>query len=273
MNHRFTYVTGIVATATLTVALSACGGGATSTTTSGGYTVTLVDEEKLTVCTNLPYVPFQYEEDGDIVGFDVDLMDLVADELGVEQEIVDLKFDSIESGAAMTGDKCDLAAAGITITDDRKPNLTFSEPYFEETLAFLTADGETIDSIDEVKERDLTLGVQSATTSFNHAVDNGMDPTQFEDSGKQLQALRSGTIDVILQDEPVINEWMSDSDNADAFEVGGTVETGEQYGFAFKKDADETLVEVVNDTISAARSDGTYDELYEQWFGAESGES
>lgn len=247
--------------------LTACGSGPQETETPGGYTVSLVNPDVLTVCTNLPYVPFQFDDGNGPEGFDVDIVDLAAEELGIEQEIVDLKFDSIESGAALTGNKCDLAAAGMTITEDRQKNLTFSEPYFDEVIAFMTPKGEAVQDISEILDGDLTLGVQASTTSLDYAMDNGLDPQQYEDSGKQLQALQSGKIDVILQDLPVINEWLNNADIAEKFELGGQIETGEQYGFGFKKDADATLVEVVNTAITTAQEDGTYAEIYEKWFG------
>ncbi|MFC4335391.1 ABC transporter substrate-binding protein [Salininema proteolyticum] len=253
-----------------TLALAGCGQDDGPTTTDNGYTLDLVNQNKLTVCTNLPYVPFQYRDDnGDEVGFDVDLMDLAADEIGVDQEIVDIKFDSIKSGAAMAGGSCDVAAAGITITEEREENITFSSPYFDEVLGFMSPAGEPVETIEQVKDEGLTLGVQAGTTSLDLALDAGLDPVQFEDSGKQQQAIKSGTVDVILQDLPVISEWMeTDETLAADFEQGGVVETGFQYGFAFKKDAEQELVDAVDKAIADARESGEYDEIYERWFGS-----
>ena len=76
---------------------AACAADPDKTTTESG--VELVKDGKLTICTHLPYEPFQFEEDGEVVGFDVDLMDLVAKELGVEQEIINTPFEGIQSGA------------------------------------------------------------------------------------------------------------------------------------------------------------------------------
>ena len=249
--------------------VSACGGGPQEAKTPGGYTVTLVNPDKLTVCTNLPYVPFQFEEDGEVVGFDVDIVNLAAEELGLEQEIIDIKFDSIESGAALTGNKCDLAAAGMTITPEREKNLTFSEPYFDEAIAFMTPKGEAVESIQDVIDGELKLGVQASTTSLQFAQDNGLTPQEYEDSGKQLQALQSGTVDVILQDLPVIQEWLKKPEIAEKFELGGTIETGSQYGLGFKKDADQVLVDVVNKAIKDAKAGDAYAEIYKKWFGTE----
>jgi polar amino acid transport system substrate-binding protein len=258
---------GAVTVMALTLSVSACTGGPQEVKTPSGITVELVDPDHLTTCTNLPYAPFQYTKDGKVVGFDVEIVDLAAKKLGIKQDIVDIKFDSIKSGAAMTGGSCDLAAAGMTITPEREKNLTFSDPYFDEVIAFLAPKGTKIDSIDQVSSEKMKLGVQAATTSLAYATEHGLDPEQYEDSGKQLQALQSGTVDVILQDLPVINEWLKKDDIADKYELGAVVQTGEQYGFGFKKGADPELVKVVNEALAEAREDGSYDEIYEKWFG------
>lgn len=112
----------------------------------------LVEAGKIKTCTSLPYPPFQDKKGDDIVGFDVELIDLVAKRLGVEQEIVDISFDSIKSGAALNAKKCDVAAAGMTITDERKENLGFSNPYFDEVLAFVTKKGAGI-KFDDLTEK------------------------------------------------------------------------------------------------------------------------
>ncbi|GAB2326201.1 hypothetical protein STREPTOSP366_14020 [Streptomyces variabilis] len=113
-----------------TVLLAACtstddGGG--GSTTAGG--VELVKAGQLTTCTHLPYPPFQSEIDGKVQGFDVALIDLVADDLGVKQQILDTPFENFKTGAFLNSGECDLAAAGMTITDERKKNVDFSDPY------------------------------------------------------------------------------------------------------------------------------------------------
>lgn len=108
--------------------------------------VKLAKDGQLTVCTSLPFPPFQNRLKGekDVKGFDVDLMDVVAKKLGVEQEIVDIKFELYEGGAALNSKKCDVAAAGMTITDERKKNIGFSNPYFDETIALVTKKGANV---------------------------------------------------------------------------------------------------------------------------------
>lgn len=256
----------------LGLVLAGCGGGETTgaepTQTDGAPQVDLVNEGKLTTCTNLPYEPFQFEQEGEVVGFDVELIDLVAEKLGVEQEIVDIQFDVIKSGAALNANRCDVAAAAMTITPDRQENLDFSDPYFDEVLGIMTEKGSGIESIEDVQSQNLGLGVQAGTTSLDYAEEQGLDPKQFPDSGKQLQALRSGGVDVILQDLPVVNTWLDKPEIAADYELVNTVTTGAQYGFAVRKGGNPELLEVINETIAESKETGTYDEIYEKWFGS-----
>ena len=257
------------------LSLAACGGddGGQSTSTPGqqqnAQQVKLVNDGKLTTCTNLPYPPFQFKEGDDVVGFDVDLIDLVAKDLGVTQEIVDIQFDTIKSGAALNSNKCDVAAAGMTITDERKQNLDFSDPYFDEVIALMVKKGSGIKSLDDVKSKNLTLGVQKATTSLDYATEQGFTPTEFEDSGKQITAFQTGQVDVILQDLPVVNDWLKKPEISSAFEVGSELETGAQYGFAVKKGGDAALLKAIDDALGKAIEDGTWAKLYKQWMGSE----
>lgn len=252
----------------VTLAVTACAKDQSTTETPDGASVALVEAGALTVCTSLPYPPFQEDVNGKVQGFDVDIVDLAAAKLGVTQKIVDMQFDQIKSGAALEAGTCDLAAAGMTITDERKQHLTFSDPYFDEAIAFMTPTGEKVMTIDEVKSKNLTLGVQTATTSLTYAQDNGLDPKQFNDAGKQLEALKAGTVDVILQDLPVISDWLKKPEIGSAFELGGSITTGAQYGFGLKKAADPVLLKAINDALAEAKASGKYAEIYEKWMGS-----
>src|SRR5215207_2701824 len=111
--RRLVATTAVVLTAGL--ALASCGGDDESSTTNtpggqaGNPQVKLVEDGKIKTCTSLPYPPFQFDEGGKVVGFDVDMVDLIAKKLGVEQEIVDVQFDVIKSGAALNAGQCDIA--------------------------------------------------------------------------------------------------------------------------------------------------------------------
>lgn len=273
------YAAGALAL-TAALALSACGGesGSSSGTTSASATgaaagVKLVQPGKLTVCTNIPYEPFQFKDDsGKVVGFDVDIVDLAAKKLGVEQNIVDIDFAVIKSGAAMAAGKCDVAAAGMTITPERQQNIDFSEPYFDATQALLAKKGTGATSLEDVKAKGLKLGAQASTTGLDYVKKQGFDPTEYADSAKELLALQAGQADVVVQDLPVVLTWLKKSDVAEKFELIASLDTGEQYGIGLKKNADPTLLKTINEEIAKAKQDGTYEKIYVKWFGKKPGE-
>ncbi|MFC4585608.1 ABC transporter substrate-binding protein [Sphaerisporangium corydalis] len=260
--------------------LSACGGGSTSSETSastapsGGTSasaIKLINPGKLTTCTNLPYEPFQFKQGDKVVGFDVDIVDLAAKKLGVTQDIVDIDFAVIKSGAALNAGKCDVAAAGMTITPERQKNLLFSEPYFDATQALLAKKGSGVKSLDDVKAKGLKLGAQASTTGLDYVKGKGLNPTEFADSPKELLGLQSGQADVIVQDIPVVLTWLKKPEIADKFELAASLDTGEQYGVGMKM-GNDALAKVLNDAITAAKSDGTYEQIYVKWFGKKPGE-
>ncbi|MEV5236675.1 ABC transporter substrate-binding protein [Streptomyces pseudogriseolus] len=231
-------------------------------TTAGG--VELVKAGQLTTCTHLPYPPFQSEIDGKVQGFDVALIDLVADDLGVKQEILDTPFENFKTGAFLNSGECDLAAAGMTITEERKKNVDFSDPYFEATQAVLVDKKSGISSFAELEGR--KVGAQAQTTGEDYAKSKGLDPVSFESSDAVLNGLRTGQVEAVVIDYPVVQGWLKDKANAAAFEVAEQVNTGEQYGVTVKKGNDK-LREAVNKAIKDAKADGTYKKLYEQWIG------
>ncbi|MFI6395585.1 ABC transporter substrate-binding protein [Nonomuraea sp. NPDC050547] len=276
-SRRRGYAVGTLAiTAALT--LSACGGQQAGTDTAqptGGTAAggaKLVNPGKLTTCTNIPYEPFQFKEGDKVVGFDVDIVDLAAKKLGVTQEIVDIDFAQIKSGAAMASGKCDVAAAGMTITPERQKNIDFSVPYFDATQALLAKKGTGATSLDDVKAKGLKLGAQASTTGLEFVKGKGFDPVEYADSAKELLALQAGQADVIVQDLPVVLTWLKKPDVAAKFEVIASLDTGEQYGIGLKKNADPVLLKTINESIEAAKKDGTYEQIFVKWFDKKPGE-
>ena len=263
--------TRILAAATATAGLmlvAACtstdGGGSGSKTAAGG--VELVKAGRLTTCTHLPYPPFQSEIDGKVQGFDVSLIDLVAEDLGVKQEILDTPFENFKTGAFLNSGECDLAAAGMTITEERKKNVDFSDPYFDATQAVLVDKDAGVGSLADVKSKGVKLGAQAQTTGEDYVKSKGFDPVSFESSDAVLNGLRTGQVKAVVIDYPVVQGWLKDKANADAFKIVDNLNTGEQYGFTVKK-GNTKLLAAVNKALADARADGTYKKLYEKWIG------
>lgn len=254
--------------AAMTVVLLAagCGGGESTgtATTSGG--VKLVADGKLTTCTHLPYAPFQSSEGGKVVGFDIDMIDLVAKKLGVTQTVVDTPFEGIKSGQDLNTGKCDVAAAGMTIKPERAKVIDFSVPYFNATQALLIRKGSGYSTLASFKGK--KLGVQSGTTGKDYVAAQkvpGVTPIEFEDLATLQQALATNQIDGAVDDLPVWTDYIKK--NPGKFEIGAEFNTGEKYGFGIKKGGNPELLKTVDQVITAAKADGTYNTIYLKWFG------
>lgn len=264
MNKRFTAALALSGAALLT--LSACGGGGDAepaATAEGG--IPLVAEGKLTVCTHLSYQPFQFEDGDDIVGFDVDLVDLVAEDLGVEQEIANTPFETITTGAAFNNNECDIAAAGMTITPERAAVIEFSEGYFDANQAVLAKADAGI--TDEAGLSGKKVAAQTGTTGLAYAEENFGDAEviTYEDLPLSMQALQTGEVDAVVNDNGVLYDFAGDNPE---FAVGFDIETGEEYGIAAKQ-GNTAMIDKVNEVVQAAKDDGRYAEIYEKWFGTQ----
>jgi len=244
------------------LSLTACANGEGATV--GG--VALVKKGQLTTCTNLPYPPFQLEQNGQVVGFDIDLVGLVAKELGVPQKVIDTPFETIKGGAALNAGKCDVAAAGMSIKPERAKFIDFSIPYFNAAQALMASRESGISSLDDVQKRKLKLGALAGTTGEDVVKGKGFDPRSFDNAQAELDALRTRQVDVIVQDDPVVRYWLKDTANRD-FALVTELRTDQQYGFAVRKDRNPALLRMINETIERAKRDGTYERIYEKWMG------
>ena len=244
------------------LSLTACANGEGATV--GG--VALVKKRQLTTCTNLPYPPFQLEQNGQVVGFDIDLVGLVAKELGVPQKVIDTPFETIKGGAALNAGKCDVAAAGMSIKPERAKFIDFSIPYFNAAQALMASRESGISSLDDVQKRKLKLGALAGTTGEDVVKGKGFDPRSFDNAQAELDALRTRQVDVIVQDDPVVRYWLKDTANRD-FALVTELRTDQQYGFAVRKDRNPALLRMINETIERAKRDGTYERIYEKWMG------
>ncbi|MFH8341227.1 basic amino acid ABC transporter substrate-binding protein [Streptomyces sp. AM6-12] len=264
LGRRTRLLAATTATAGLVLVVAGCssGGSGSGQTVAGG--VHLAKAGQLTTCTHLPYPPFQSVVGGKVQGFDVSLIDLVAKDLGVKQQIVDTPFENFKTGAFLNSGQCDVAAAGMTITAERAKNVDFSDPYFEATQAVLVAKNSGIDSLAGAKGK--KIGAQAQTTGEDFAKKKGLDPVSFASSDAVLNGLRTGQVQAVVIDYPVVQGWLKDKANADKFKVVDNLKTGEQYGFTVKK-GNKPLLNAINKALKDAKADGTYKKIYEKWIG------
>jgi polar amino acid transport system substrate-binding protein len=272
----------VVSLAVVALLATACGGdddGSTtpssSDTPSGSTSQTpsdqpadlgLISDGTITICSDLPYPPFEDEDSSKpsgYGGFDIDLMQAIADNLGLTITVQVTAFDAIQSGTAMVADQCDMAASAMTITDERKKNLGFSDPYYDSLQSLLAPDDSGIASIDDLAGK--KVAVQTATTGQAYAQENAPDDAQiieYPDDPSMWAALQAGQVDAILQDLPVNVEHAKEG----GYSIVEQYQTDEQYGFAVKKEGKEALLEAINEQLQALRDDGKYDEIYDSYF-------
>lgn len=233
--------------------LTACGNGDDDAETQG----MLLDSDTLQVCSDLPYPPFEYyDADGEIVGFDMDIAEEIADELDVELEVIASSFDGIQSGVALNAQDCDMAISGMTITEERGENMLFSEPYLDDNLGLLAAADAGVDSLDDLDG--VAVGVQQATTGADYAQEEGYDIREYEDSGLLIQGLESGQVDAAIGNISILGYQAGEDE---AFTFVEEIDTGEQLGIAVQQDNTE-LHEAINDILA----DMDLEEIEERWF-------
>ena len=264
--------------AALAISLTACGGSSSSSSapadTSNGGTTPIesadptfqpISAGKLTVCSDVPYPPFEFQDDaGKWTGFDIDVISAVASRYGLAVEVTKQPFDSIL--VAVGAGTCDVVASAVTITDERKKNVLFSDPYFDadQSLLVRTEDAETYKDLASLAGK--TIAVQTGTTGEDYAKKNaGSAKIQsFDDPAAMFLALESKQVDAVLQDLPVNIDRANKQDSKT--KVTATFTTGEQYGFAIAK-TNDALQSDINVALNIFRSTGTYDEIYKKYFG------
>lgn len=217
--------------------------------------------DTISVCANSPYPPFEFERDGEVVGFDMALADEIAKDLGKEKKFIQANFETLESGAALDTDQCEMVISGMGITDAREESMDFSDPYFNDEIALLTTKDSGIDGFDTLG--DASVGAQQATSGESYAQEQGASIQQFEDVELMFQSLETGGVEAVSGN---ISTLGVRADENEDLEIVETVDTGENLGVAVKKGNTE-LLDSINSTLDRIEEDGTMDEMREEWMG------
>jgi polar amino acid transport system substrate-binding protein len=273
--QRRTIIAGIALAATATLALAGCAtggsggdGGGTGSGSGSGDEYGLVQAGTLTVCSDVPYPPFEVEG-GDngtgYTGFDIDLLDAIAKKLDLKLSVQDVGFEALQSGTTLANGTCDVGASAMTITEERKANIDFSDPYYDSLQSLLVRTDSGIKSIKDLDGKN--VGVQQGTTGEAYATENapGAILVQYPSDGELWPAIQAGQIDAILQDQPVNLEH----EKADkSYKIVETYNTNESYGFAFAKGQKTELLKAVNGALKELKDDGEYKKIYDSYFTA-----
>jgi polar amino acid transport system substrate-binding protein len=257
--------------AALALAFAGCAGPATPSapaSSAAAVDYKLVTPGTLTVCSDIPYKPFEFEDASSpsgYTGFDIEIVDSVAKKLGLTLKVVVTNFNALQSATALEANTCDFGASAMTITEDRKKNIDFSEGYYDSLQSLLVKADSGIANLAGAAGK--KIGVQKGSTGKTYATDHapaGTTLVDFADDGKMFIALQAGQVDGLLQDLPVNHQHEVDDPT---YKIVETYNTNEQYGFAFAKGKKPELLAAVNAQLKAMHADGSYDAIYKKYFG------
>ena len=210
---------------------------------------------KLIMCTNAEFPPYEYIDNGQYVGIDVECAKAIAADMGMELEVMDVAFDAIIP--AIMGDKADFAMAGMTVTEDRKQNVDFSNTYQNATQNVIVADGGSIASVDDLFGK--KIGVVSGFTGDMYATDDFGEENieRFKNGLDAVQALKAGKIDCVIVDDEVAKNYVKSNEGLKVLE---TSYVEEEYAACVKKGNTELLAQI-NESIAKLKSSGEFDKI------------
>lgn len=268
---RLWLIVGLVALLAAAMVVAGCGddddeGSSGSTTASGD--LGLLTEGELLVGTDAPYPPFEIgtPEEGNFTGFDKDLMDAIAEKLGVTPTYQNSSFDTIFRDVA--AGQFDIVAAASTITPGREKTVDFSDPYYEAQQALVVAEGSDIASTDDLSG--VIVGAQQGTTGETLANEetDASEVRGFQKGADALAAVTTGQVEAAIVDLPFA---VDAAEKQGGMEVAEEIQTGELYGFPTAPGA--PLLDAVNDALQELKDDGTVNDLYQQYFGVDAPDS
>jgi ABC-type amino acid transport substrate-binding protein len=260
---RIWLLTGLVALLASAAVAAGCGSDDESTSASSSASsadVTTLTEGTLLVGADTPYEPFEIGQPPDISGYDVEVMNAIAENLGLTPEYQDTSFDTIFRDVA--AGQFDIAVGASTITPGRQQTVDFSDPYFAADQALLVLEGSDITSVDDLGGK--IVGAQDATTGEAYANDetDASEVRGFPEGPDAIAALITGQVEAVIIDLPVAADAI---DKQGGMTVVEEIPTNEFYGFAMSKD-NPGLVEAVDGALQQAKDDGTITELYQKYF-------
>lgn len=247
----------------LGASLAACGSSTQSATgTSGASTQAGAsestgsgDEKTLVMATNAEFPPYEYHDGDNIVGIDAEIAAAICDELGYKLEIEDIAFDSVIP--EVTSGKADFGMAGMTVTDERKQSVNFTDTYATAKQVIIVPEGSAIASADDLKGK--LIGVQTGTTGDLYATDDYGDENieRYSKGMEAVQALSQGKIDAVIIDNEPAKVYVEENEG---LQILDSAYTEEEYAIAVALDNTE-LQEEINGALATLKEDGTIDKI------------
>jgi len=218
--------------------------------------------ETLIVATDTAFVPFEFKQGDKYVGFDIDMWDAIAKEIGVEYELQPMDFNGILP--ALQTNNVDVALAGITIKDERKKVIDFSDGYYDSGFMIMVAADSDITGSADLDGK--SLAIKTGTSAADYAKENftGTKLRQFPNIDNAYLELVTGRVDAAMHDTPNVL-YFANTAGKGKVKVVGEQMMAHEYGIGFPKGSE--LVPQVNQALANMKQDGRYNAIYEKWFG------
>ena len=264
---RLWLVIGLIAALFATAVVAGCGDDdddEATTEESDGAAADLntIEEGVLSVGTDAPFPPFEIStpDKPDFGGYDIDVMNAIGEELGLEVEYTNTGFNTIFRDTA--NGLFDTAAAASTITKERERVVDFSDPYYEAQQALLVTEGSDIASVEDLSG--VVVGAQDGTTGETYANDetDAQEVRGYPQGPDAVSALITGQVEAVIIDLPVAADAVEQQEGVEVVEE---IATNELYGFAVAPENDG-LREGINEALATLKEDGTLEELYDEYF-------
>lgn len=232
----------------------------------GVSSASVADLPSVNVVTDPSFVPFEMmdPETGEMVGFDMDIINEVAERAGFEVNLTTMEFAGIIP-AVQTGNQ-EIAIAGVTITEERAEIVDFSDPYYDSGLQIIVrADNDSVESIEDLEGMSIATRIGSTSYDFlQETLGDSANITPYPGNSDMYMALLGGNVDAAFYDAPNV-AYFSQTRGEGRTKVVGPLYEGQQYGIVFNKGSE--WVEPANEALASMREDGTYDEIHTKWFG------
>ncbi|WP_347549691.1 transporter substrate-binding domain-containing protein [Pseudalkalibacillus hwajinpoensis] len=250
----------------LLAVLVACGS-TNESNDSGGEAGESESEKTLVMGTSADYPPFEYIDSAkgeDIIGFDVDIANYIAEELGYNVEIKDMDFSGLIT--ALSSERVDFVLAGMTPTEERKENVDFSEIYYTANHMIVSKADSNISAPEDLEGTKVGVQLGSIQEDKANEIKEGgvdMEVITLNRIPELIQELKSGRYDAIIIEDTVANGYLESNEDLAGEKLPNTEEAGS--AVAFPKDSE--LTEEFNTVIKEMKENGKMDELIEKWFG------
>lgn len=245
--------------------LAACGGASSDSTAAADPLAQLRADGVLQVGTEGTYSPFTFHDPqtGVLTGYDVEVVEAVAEELGVRAEFSETPFDAIFAG--LEAERFDVVANQVSLTDERRARYDFSTPYTVSTGVVVTqADDGSVTTLADVAGK---TSAQSVTSNFAEtATAAGAEIEAVEGFTQAIALVKQGRVDVTINDDLAVLEYLKTTGDTEV-KIATETEDRTEQAFAFRKDSG--LAGPVDSALEQLRTDGTLTAISEKWFGSD----